>query len=34
MVTLPPENKLHRRCSDVSKDLECVWQHLLPVSPK
>ncbi|XP_034945918.1 uncharacterized protein prd1 isoform X1 [Chelonus insularis] len=32
MVTLPPENKLHRRCSDVSKDLEHAWQYLLPVS--
>ncbi|XP_011306068.1 pleckstrin homology domain-containing family M member 2 [Fopius arisanus] len=32
MVTLPPENKLHRRCSDASKDLEYAWKHLLPVS--
>lgn len=30
MVTLPPEDKLHRRCSDASKDLEYAWQYLLP----
>ncbi|KAK0166773.1 hypothetical protein PV327_004259 [Microctonus hyperodae] len=32
MVTLPPDNKLHRRCSDASKDLEHSWEHLLPKS--
>ncbi|XP_012288630.1 pleckstrin homology domain-containing family M member 2 [Orussus abietinus] len=32
MVTLPPEDKLHHRCSDTSKDLEHAWQYLLPVS--
>ncbi|XP_046741434.1 pleckstrin homology domain-containing family M member 2 isoform X2 [Diprion similis] len=31
MVTLPPQDKLHRRCSDASKDLELAWQHLLPM---
>ncbi|XP_043283089.1 pleckstrin homology domain-containing family M member 2 [Venturia canescens] len=31
MVTLPPEDKLHRRCSDASKDLEHAWKYLLPI---
>lgn len=30
MMTLPPEDKLHRRCSDASKELELAWQYLLP----
>ncbi|KAK1127939.1 hypothetical protein K0M31_003433 [Melipona bicolor] len=30
MVTLPPEDKLHRRCSDASKELELAWRYLLP----
>ncbi|XP_066593386.1 pleckstrin homology domain-containing family M member 2 [Prorops nasuta] len=31
MATLPPEDKLHCRCSDTCKDLEFAWQYLLPV---
>ncbi|XP_031827223.1 pleckstrin homology domain-containing protein pruning defect 1 isoform X2 [Nomia melanderi] len=31
MVTLPPEDKLHRRCSDASKELELAWRYLLPL---
>ncbi|XP_017883684.1 uncharacterized protein LOC108627122 [Ceratina calcarata] len=30
MVTLPPEDRLHRRCSDASKELELAWRCLLP----
>ncbi|CAL7952396.1 unnamed protein product [Xylocopa violacea] len=30
MVTLPPEDKLHRRCSDASKELELAWRYLIP----
>nr|XP_034186856.1 LOW QUALITY PROTEIN: pleckstrin homology domain-containing family M member 2 [Osmia lignaria] len=30
MVTLPPDDKLHRRCSDASKELELAWRYLLP----
>lgn len=29
MATLPPEDKLHRRCSDASKELQLAWRHLL-----
>ncbi|XP_058801493.1 pleckstrin homology domain-containing family M member 2 isoform X2 [Phymastichus coffea] len=29
--TLPPEDKLHRRCSDACKNLEQAWQYLLPL---
>ncbi|XP_024946922.1 uncharacterized protein LOC107273813 isoform X2 [Cephus cinctus] len=32
MMTLPPEDKLHRHCSNASKDLEHAWQYLLPVA--
>ncbi|XP_076278593.1 pleckstrin homology domain-containing protein pruning defect 1 [Lasioglossum baleicum] len=31
MATLPPEDKLHRRCSDAGKELELAWRHLLPL---
>ncbi|EFN87703.1 pleckstrin homology domain-containing family M member 2 [Harpegnathos saltator] len=30
MATLPPEDKLQRRCSDASRDLEHAWRYLLP----
>ncbi|XP_012541107.2 pleckstrin homology domain-containing family M member 2 [Monomorium pharaonis] len=30
MATLPPEDKLQRRCSDSSRDLEQAWRYLLP----
>ncbi|KAG5323179.1 PKHM2 protein, partial [Pseudoatta argentina] len=30
MATLPPEDKLQRRCSDASRDLEYAWRYLLP----
>ncbi|EFN65308.1 Pleckstrin-like proteiny domain-containing family M member 2 [Camponotus floridanus] len=30
MTTLPPEDKLQRRCSDTSRDLEHAWRYLLP----
>lgn len=30
MATLPPEDKLQRRCSDASRDLEQAWRYLLP----
>ncbi|KAF7994838.1 hypothetical protein HCN44_004310 [Aphidius gifuensis] len=32
VIILPPNNKLHRRCSETSKDLENAWNNLLPVS--
>ncbi|XP_011495840.1 PREDICTED: pleckstrin homology domain-containing family M member 2 [Ceratosolen solmsi marchali] len=31
MSTLPPEDKLHRRCSDASKSLQQAWRLLLPI---
>ncbi|OXU18099.1 hypothetical protein TSAR_007610 [Trichomalopsis sarcophagae] len=31
MSTLPPEDKLHRRCSDANKNLEQAWRYLLPI---
>ncbi|XP_011631168.1 pleckstrin homology domain-containing family M member 2 [Pogonomyrmex barbatus] len=30
MATLSPEDKLQRRCSDASRDLEHAWRYLLP----
>ncbi|XP_076619070.1 pleckstrin homology domain-containing protein pruning defect 1 [Colletes latitarsis] len=30
MVTLPPEDKFHRRCLDAGKELELAWRYLLP----
>ncbi|RLU19751.1 hypothetical protein DMN91_008308 [Ooceraea biroi] len=30
IATLPPEDKLQRRCSDASRDLEHAWRYLLP----
>ncbi|XP_020280133.1 pleckstrin homology domain-containing family M member 2 [Pseudomyrmex gracilis] len=30
IATLPPEDKLQRRCSDASRDLELAWRYLLP----
>ncbi|XP_014479663.1 PREDICTED: pleckstrin homology domain-containing family M member 2 [Dinoponera quadriceps] len=30
MTTLPPEDKLQRRCSDASRELEHAWRYLLP----
>ncbi|KAH0951760.1 hypothetical protein HN011_003151 [Eciton burchellii] len=30
VATLSPEDKLQRRCSDASRDLEYAWRYLLP----
>ncbi|XP_043483128.1 pleckstrin homology domain-containing family M member 2 isoform X1 [Leptopilina heterotoma] len=34
VTTIQPEDKLHQRCTGVSKDLENAWQYLLPVAPE
>ncbi|XP_033224094.1 uncharacterized protein LOC117177479 isoform X2 [Belonocnema kinseyi] len=34
LITLQPEDKLHKRCMIISRDLENAWQYLLPVAPE